>query len=259
MEYLYYNSYNWKKSCFVLHQIIGASSMMERLILQLSWEFLESVEILFVDIIRKPAELVDVKSVLRDKISVIRRFTGGGTVIVDHGTIFVSFICNKEAVPGLQAYPQPIMAWSSLLYDEVFHGALDYKLRENDYVFGSRKFGGNAQSITKNRWIHHTSFLWDYQDANMTYLKIPQRAPKYRQERDHSEFICRMKDILPRSDFIDRTIKAAETHFSLTSIPLDEIASLYTTNFDPSSTILTAEELEATIETKDKSLLSQAL
>lgn len=94
----------------------------------------ESVEILFVDIIRKPAELVDVKSVLRDKISVIRRFTGGGTVIVDHGTIFVSFICNKEAVPGLQAYPQPIMAWSSLLYDEVFHGALDYKLRENGNI-----------------------------------------------------------------------------------------------------------------------------
>lgn len=49
-----------------------------------------------------------------------------------------------------------------------------------DYVFGNRKFGGNAQSITKNRWIHHTSFLWDYEVRNMAYLKLPKRAPEYR-------------------------------------------------------------------------------
>ncbi|KAL2895764.1 Lipoate-protein ligase LplJ [Bienertia sinuspersici] len=207
----------------------------------------------------KPAELLDVKSVLRNNIPVIKRFTGGGTVIVDCGTVFISFICNKDAVPGLQAYPQPIMAWSSLLYDEVLRGAGDFKLRENDYVFGNLKFGGNAQSITKNRWIHHTSFLWDYEDANMTYLKIPQRAPKYRQARDHSEFICRMKDIIPRSAFIEGVIKATETHFSLKPVPLDIIRSFDTANFAPSSRVLTTEELEATIRTEDQILLSESL
>jgi lipoate-protein ligase A len=50
----------------------------------------------------------------------------------------------------------------------------------SDYVFGDRKFGGNAQSITRNRWIHHTSFLWDYEVRNMAYLKRPARAPEYR-------------------------------------------------------------------------------
>lgn len=49
-----------------------------------------------------------------------------------------------------------------------------------DYVFGDRKFGGNAQSIIKHRWIHHTSFLWDYDNKNMSYLKLPAKAPKYR-------------------------------------------------------------------------------
>jgi lipoate-protein ligase A len=49
-----------------------------------------------------------------------------------------------------------------------------------DYVFGDRKFGGNAQSIIKNRWIHHTSFLWDYDVRNMAYLKLPSRVPQYR-------------------------------------------------------------------------------
>ncbi|XP_074326469.1 uncharacterized protein LOC141664420 isoform X3 [Apium graveolens] len=128
----------------------------------------------------KPAELVEINSVLRDKVPVIRRFSGGGTVIVDTGTIFVTFICNKDDVPEVQPYPRPIMSWSSLLYSKVFQGVGDFVLRENDYAFGNRKFGGNAQSITKNRWIHHTSFLWDYDIKNMAYLKIPKRAPEYR-------------------------------------------------------------------------------
>lgn len=68
---------------------------------------------------------------IQDKIPVIRRFTGGGTVIVDDGTIFVSFICNKDDVPHVQPYPRPIMSWSSLLYSKVFHGVADFKLREN--------------------------------------------------------------------------------------------------------------------------------
>ncbi|XP_019053415.1 PREDICTED: putative lipoate-protein ligase A isoform X2 [Nelumbo nucifera] len=128
----------------------------------------------------KPSELLEVRSVLQDQVPVVRRFSGGGTVIVDHGTLFVTFICNKNAVPGVQPYPQPIMSWSSTLYNEVFQGIGHFHLRENDYVFGNRKFGGNAQSITKNRWVHHTSFLWDYEARNMAYLKLPMRTPKYR-------------------------------------------------------------------------------
>jgi len=68
----------------------------------------------------KPSELLELKPVLHDGIPVIRRFTGGGTVIVDPGTIFVTLICNKDAVPDVQPYPRSIMQWSSLLYNEVF-------------------------------------------------------------------------------------------------------------------------------------------
>jgi lipoate-protein ligase A len=52
-----------------------------------------------------------------------------------------------------------------------------------DYVFGERKFGGNAQSIIKGRWVHHTSFLWDFQPAHMALLQHPPRMPAYRQAR----------------------------------------------------------------------------
>jgi hypothetical protein len=50
-------------------------------------------------------------------------------------------------------------------------------------VLGERKFGGNAQAITSRRWLHHTSFLWDYQPASMELLTNPAKQPAYRQAR----------------------------------------------------------------------------
>uniref|UniRef100_A0A7N0VF47 BPL/LPL catalytic domain-containing protein n=1 Tax=Kalanchoe fedtschenkoi TaxID=63787 RepID=A0A7N0VF47_KALFE len=192
--------------------------------------------------LRKPAELLELDLVLRDHVPVIKRFTGGGTVIVDSGTVFVTFICNKDAVPGLQPYPRPIMSWSSLVYNEVFQGTRNFNLRENDYVFGNLKFGGNAQSITKNRWVHHTSFLWDFEEKNMSYLKHPAKAPDYRQARSHLEFICRMKDYIPRSIFIDKTIRALSSHFTVSPTTLEEAPT--DPHFEPSTKLLTTQDLE---------------
>ena len=52
-----------------------------------------------------------------------------------------------------------------------------------DYAFGQRKFGGNAQAITKQRWLHHTSLLWDFDPARMQLLKHPSKIPEYRAVR----------------------------------------------------------------------------
>lgn len=86
---------------------------------------------------RKLPELVEAKSVLRDYIPIIRRFTGGGTVIVDNDTIFVTLICNKDAVPNVQPFPRSIMSWSGLLYSKVFEGLADFHLRENGILIHS--------------------------------------------------------------------------------------------------------------------------
>lgn len=86
---------------------------------------------------RKLSELVEVKPVLQDHIPVIRRFTGGGTVIVDQNTIFVTMICNKDAVSNVQPFPRSIMSWSGLLYSEVFQGLADFHLRENGTLIES--------------------------------------------------------------------------------------------------------------------------
>ncbi|PNH04768.1 hypothetical protein TSOC_009061 [Tetrabaena socialis] len=93
------------------------------------------------------------------------------------------------------------MAWTERLYRPAFQaaGCGDFALRENDYVVGGgRKCGGNAQAITGRRWLHHTSFLWDFVPDRMTLLRQPPKAPQYREGRSHSDFVVRLCDVLPR-------------------------------------------------------------
>ncbi|XP_037492937.1 uncharacterized protein LOC105635929 [Jatropha curcas] len=201
----------------------------------------------------KPSELLEIGPVLRDHVPVIKRFTGGGTVIVDGGTIFVTLICNKDDVPGVQPYPPSIMSWSGLLYNEVFQGIGDFQLRENDYVFGDHKFGGNAQSIIKSRWVHHTSFLWDYDVKNMAYLRLPALAPKYRSARNHNEFLnylagksmnSSVMGVFAKDQFSLREPKGLETHFSVKPKNSDAAFGTNTEDLVHTTRLLMKQELE---------------
>lgn len=127
---------------------------------------------------------------------VIKRFTGGGTVIVDRNTLFVSFICNKSDVRGAPLYPRELMQWSTALYAEPFRRlvpTLPFSLQEHDYCLGNRKVGGNAQSVSRERWVHHTSWLWEFEPARMKLLSIPEKRPAYRADRPHTDFLTTLR------------------------------------------------------------------
>lgn len=80
-------------------------------------------------------------------VQVLRRYSGGGTVVVDQNTIFSTLIMNGSQVPGgVELFPVPLMRWSEGFFKPAFAPLGDgFALRENDFVFGHRKFGGNAQ------------------------------------------------------------------------------------------------------------------
>lgn len=158
----------------------------------------------------KVDKLVDIKAVARDGVQMIRRFTGGGTVIVDESTVFITFIMNSSEITTLP-YPRNIMKWTEDFYSPVFKSlktSTMFSLRENDYVFDDLKFGGNAQNIMKDRWLHHTSFLWDYRPSNMQYLLMPEKKPDYRSNRDHGSFITSMNKYLPEGADVDQFYEA---------------------------------------------------
>ncbi|MBA2728718.1 MAG: lipoate--protein ligase family protein [Parachlamydiaceae bacterium] len=157
-------------------------------------------------------------------IPVIRRFSGGGTVIVDEQTFFFTLIGNKDLL-DVPCYPDELLKWTEKLYAPAFEG-LNFSLRDNDYVIGNKKFGGNAQYICKNRWLHHSSLLWDYEKSKMDYLLMPKKVPAYRMGRDHTEFLCRLNTYFNDScDLQDKILKALRARFTLTAVDLKAIDS----------------------------------
>lgn len=173
----------------------------------------------------KKEELVNAEKAAEHDIPLIKRFSGGGTVVVDENTLFITFICQKQLHP-FSAYPEPIMKWT----EELYRGAIDhpeFRLRENDYVIGERKFGGNAQYIKKDRWLHHTSILWDYSPDKMQCLLHPKKTPSYRAGRPHEEFLCRLSEYFAdKQAFITRMIAEVEKRFTVSEVSLEQALSM---------------------------------
>lgn len=163
-----------------------------------------STPAIVVGISGKPEELIHLERV--GTMPVIRRFSGGGTVVVDQNTLFVTFIMNGKA------FPEEVHHDMADFYQEVLGPSVS--LRENDYVLGERKFGGNAQYIRRERWLHHTSFLYRYDPQLMSYLKHPKKKPDYRKDRIHEDFVCDMSALVSsKTQFIDQVIEELGSRF----------------------------------------------
>lgn len=61
----------------------------------------------------KAPELVHLKEAKRAAVPIIKRFSGGGTVIVDKNTIFTTLILGQESAPDVSLFPRPIMEFSA--------------------------------------------------------------------------------------------------------------------------------------------------
>jgi lipoate-protein ligase A len=182
----------------------------------------------------KKEELVDCARAHHEGIPLIKRFSGGGTVFVDEQTLFVTFICNKNFHP-FPAYPEPIMRWTEEIYKEVFDHQ-HFSLRENDYVIGEKKVGGNAQYIKKERWLHHTSFLWNYSQEKMNILLLPKKRPSYRNSRSHNEFLSTLSSHFPCKNTLIEQLKATlNKRYLAKACDLDDILSTVSLEQSPTT------------------------
>ena len=86
---------------------------------------------------RKPQELINVPAAQENGIQVIKRFSGGGTVVTDENTIFATVILQTSTLPpDVECYPRPLMRWSESLYAPVFSPYGRFNLQENGGFLG---------------------------------------------------------------------------------------------------------------------------
>jgi lipoate---protein ligase len=149
------------------------------------------------------ADDVHVDACQADGVPIVRRTSGGGTVVVGPGTLNVSVILPETAAPGLSTV------------DGAHRFVLDYIARSiqragprvtvaglGDLVIEGRKCGGSAQRRLRDWFMVHCSILYDFPiERIVRYLATPRRQPEYRQGRDHENFLSNLG--LPRNILMD--------------------------------------------------------
>jgi lipoate---protein ligase len=130
----------------------------------------------------------------QDHVPVLRRTSGGGTVVQGPGCLNYTLVLNKDRHPDLndlrKSYnwisAQIMASLSKCGIKAVFRPISDIALADSE-----KKISGNAQHRGKNFILHHGTILCDF-DLNLIirYLKMPQDVPEYRQKRSHEEFVA---------------------------------------------------------------------
>jgi lipoate-protein ligase A len=150
----------------------------------------------------KLAEDVHEAACAADAVPILRRSSGGGTVLLGRGCLLFSVVLAYDRAPEL-AHIGPSYRY---ILDRICRAlavpGLDLA-GTSDLALGNRKVSGNAQQRKRTHLLHHGSFLYDF-DVTLVgrYLRMPARKPKYREHRPHQEFLANLP--LGREDIVNR-------------------------------------------------------
>jgi len=129
-----------------------------------------------------------------DGVPILRRTSGGGTVVVGPGALNVSVILPEGRAPGLGAVDvahRYVLEWIAASIRRAGPAVSLEGL--GDLVIGGRKCGGSAQRRLKHWFMVHCSILYDFAiDRVARYLTIPTRQPAYRAGRAHQDFLSNL-------------------------------------------------------------------
>ena len=126
--------------------------------------------------------MLQMKKVVKDPVPVIKRFSGGGTVIVDHDTLFVTFICTQGAIQDLPLFPRPIASWTERFYKPVFKDNTEFQLRESgiyniwilstliNYICTNIILFAYPQGFSCKSWVY-TTFGNLYSSISCVYIE----------------------------------------------------------------------------------------
>ncbi|MEZ6045181.1 MAG: lipoate--protein ligase family protein [Planctomycetaceae bacterium] len=159
-------------------------------------------------------------------VPVIRRTSGGGTVLLGPGCLVFSLLVPFKEHPGIRESIELILGRIGNRLQQGITDSSSIQLEGiSDLTIDGLKFSGNSQRWIKNNCLHHGTILYDFPLAQAAQLLTrPEREPEYRAGRTHLEFITNLS--LPREVIREAFItewSAVSTDFDL---PMDEIQEL---------------------------------
>lgn len=157
---------------------------------------------------RRIAADVRVDRCLEDGVPIIRRASGGGTVVIGPGALNVALVLPFSAHPALGAVDSAQLYILNRLAAAIrSRGPAVEVLGSGDLTLGGRKFAGSAQRRLRAWVLVHATILYDLPIARICrYLRLPERQPAYRDGRGHEEFLLNLP---MRRTILNESIRSA--------------------------------------------------
>ncbi len=175
----------------------------------------------------KAATEVSLPACRASGVPVLRRFSGGGTVLQGPGCLNYSLVLDMRR-PAIG----PTITASNLYVMKRHQQALSGLLKKEvgiegftDLTLGPLKFSGNAQRRKRGFLLFHGTFLVGFDLPLMEkFLPLPTTQPGYRKGRAHGDFLT---NIDASSEAIKATLAASwSAEERLEGLPLERIKQL---------------------------------
>lgn len=154
----------------------------------------------------KPEVEVQLDACQQDGIPVLRRSSGGGTILAGPGCLMYAVVLSLREYPQLRAIDQAHhftqARLSQMLSTDgatiLSAGTSDLTIRpgtsQNSPSTPALKFSGNAMRLKRDHLLYHGTLLYDFDLTKIArWLATPTRTPVYRNERTHTEFVMNLK------------------------------------------------------------------
>jgi lipoate-protein ligase A len=140
------------------------------------------------------ADDVEESACVEDNVPILRRGSGGGTVLLGPGCLCYSLILSFERGPAVREIA-PSYEYILNRVREVLTDLMPGMAHEgtSDLSGAGQKVSGNAQQRKRNHLLHHGTLLYDFALSTVgRYLKMPARQPEYRASRNHAAFLSNL-------------------------------------------------------------------
>jgi lipoate-protein ligase A len=145
-------------------------------------------------VLGRSSSLVDdvhIDACREDHVAILRRASGGGTVLQGPGCLSYAVVLPIDAHPDLR----DIRSTNRFVLLRMAEGLSRWQPTVtlqgiSDLAVAGRKLAGSAQRRTRHALLFHGTVLCRMQAATISrYLKQPKRQPDYRGNRPHDDFL----------------------------------------------------------------------
>jgi lipoate-protein ligase A len=172
------------------------------------------------------ADDVDEAACRADGVPVLRRASGGGTVLLGPGCLCFSLVLSFERGPALREITPSYVYILGRVRDSLA-GLLPIieQAGTSDLMSAGLKFSGNAQQRKRDHLLHHGTLLYDFDLPRIgRYLRMPGKQPEYRDRRDHTAFV---RNLPASSEELKRRLREGwQAEQAMTDWPRDAVRQL---------------------------------